>query len=298
MSLPVDTLARIRALPCFEAPHGIAPLGGGITNVNVTVIDRGRKFVVRLGEDIPEHMVMRWNELAIGRAAEAAGVSPAIRHAEPGVMVLDFLEAAPLAEADLHEEETLRAAVRLVAQVHREVTPRLRGPVLTFWVFHVLREYAAFLQERGTPHAALLPGLMEQAAMLERAVGRVDLVLGHNDLLPANILRGEGRLWLIDWEYGGFNSPLFDLGGLATNAGLPPEAERLMLSTYFGAEPDAALSERYGAMKCASLLRETMWSMVSELTSELDFDYGAYTEENLARYRRASQAYFATRGRI
>ena len=40
-------------------------------------------------------------------------------------------------------------------------------------------------------------------------------------------------------------------------------------------------------MKCASLLRETMWSMVSELTSEIDFDYAAYTAENLARFERA-----------
>ena len=40
-------------------------------------------------------------------------------------------------------------------------------------------------------------------------------------------------------------------------------------------------------MKCASLLREAMWSMVSELHSTLDFDYVAYTAENLARFERA-----------
>lgn len=296
MTVTETVIARVRALPCFADPQGIAALGGGITNVNLKVTDRGRCYVVRLGEDIPEHMVLRWNELAIGRAAEAAGVSPAIRHAEPGVLVLDYIDAAPLAEADLHDEATLRAATALVAQVHREVTPQLRGPVLTFWVFHVLRNYAAFLRDRGSPHRDAVPGLMDDAARLERAVGRVDLVLGHNDLLPANILRGDGRLWLIDWEYGGFNSPLFDLGGLATNAGLPEEAERLMLADYFGTAPDDALMTSYGAMKCASLLRETMWSMVSELTSALDFDYAAYTAENLARYRRASSAYFAERG--
>ena len=37
-------------------------------------------------------------------------------------------------------------------------------------------------------------------------------------------------------------------------------------------------------MKCASLLRESMWSMVSEIQSTLDFDYEAYTAENLARF--------------
>ena len=40
-------------------------------------------------------------------------------------------------------------------------------------------------------------------------------------------------------------------------------------------------------MKCASLLRESMWSMVSELTSTVDFDFKAYTETNLRRFEEA-----------
>jgi len=39
-------------------------------------------------------------------------------------------------------------------------------------------------------------------------------------------------------------------------------------------------------MKCASLLRETLWSMVSEIHSTLDFDYAAYTSDYLARFER------------
>ena len=40
-------------------------------------------------------------------------------------------------------------------------------------------------------------------------------------------------------------------------------------------------------MLTASLLREAMWSMVSELHSTIDFDFRAYTAENLARFGRA-----------
>jgi len=32
------------------------------------------------------------------------------------------------------------------------------------------------------------------------------------------------------------------------------------------------------------LLRETMWSMVSEIHSDLDFDFNSYTAENLDRF--------------
>ena len=54
---------------------------------------------------------------------------------------------------------------------------------------------------------------------------------------------------------------------------------------YFDKAITDELRCQYQAMKCASLLRETMWSMVSELHSELDFDYGAYTKENLQRFQ-------------
>lgn len=290
---PNDAIEKALSLTCWSAPEYAVPLEGGITNHNIRLGDGGGHFVVRLGDDIPEHQVLRWNELAISRAAHGAGVAPGVVHSEPGVLVLEFVEAGPLAEADLHEADTLLQTVDLVARLHRDGPRHLRGPVLSFWVFHILRDYAGTLRDRGSGHVDRLPGLLDQAAMLERAVGPVTLVLGHNDLLPANILRGDGRLWLIDFEYGGLNSPLFDLGGLASNAGLEPEAEAAMLRAYFGTDPTPALMRSYRAMKCASLLRETMWSMVSELTSVLAFDYADYTAKNQERYRAAFDAFAA-----
>lgn len=287
MSQAEDPIRRALALSCWTAAEDASLLEGGITNHNVRVRDAGQDYVVRLGDDIPQHMILRWNELAISRAAHETGLSPEVVHAEPGVLVLRYIPSETLDAEALHDPATLAAAVDLVKTLHDEGTRAIRGPVLSFWVFHILRSYASFLKEKGSSHGPKLGGLMEEAHDLEARVGPVSLVLGHNDLLPANILRDADRLWLIDWEYGGLNSPLFDLGGLATNAGLPPEAEDEVLRRYFGVAPDADLRGRYDAMKCASLLRETMWSMVSEITSTIDFDYGAYTSQNLDAYRSA-----------
>jgi len=208
------------------------------------------------------------------------------------VLVTDFVPSAALTEDDLHDDETLMAATDLVARVHREIPDHLRGPVMAFWVFHVLRDYVHTLRDRRSRHIPALSDLLERADTLERAVGPVEIVLGHNDLLPANLLRaGDGVLWIIDWEYGGFNSPLFDLGGLASNCALHRDAEAAMLTRYFGAPPDAARWRSFEAMKCASLLRETMWSMVSEITSTLDVDYEDYTDKNLERFQAAFAAF-------
>ena len=91
-------------------------------------------------------------------------------------------------------------------------------------------------------------------------------------------------MWLVDWDYAGYNSPLFDLANLASNNEYNEGLERELLEMYFENEVSDDLWKRYFAMKCASLLRESMWSMVSEIYSKLDFDYVQYTAENLERF--------------
>ena len=85
----------------------------------------------------------------------------------------------------------------------------------------------------------------------------------------------------------GFNDPLFDIGGLASNNDFDQDQEKETLEMYYEKPIDNNVLLRYNAMKTASLLRETMWSMVSELTSKIDFDYGEYTQENLNKFDQA-----------
>jgi thiamine kinase-like enzyme len=282
---------KVRGLSCWSGAVTVEPLGGGITNRNFVVADGARKAVVRIGDDIPVHQILRFNELAASKAAFDAGVSPPVLHHEPGALVIGFVEGRTLVAEDLRQRAMLEQALTLVARAHREIPKHLRGPALVFWVFHVLRDYAGSLRDGGSRHLALLPGLLGQAEVLQTAVGPVDLVYGHNDLLPANFLHDGDRLWLIDWDYAGFNSPLFDLGGLAANNGLSAEDEGWMLAAYFGREPDPGLWRAYRAMKAAAALRESLWSMVSEIHSELDFDFAGYTATNLETYRAAWAAF-------
>jgi thiamine kinase-like enzyme len=286
-----DPILRALSLPIWQGVPTAVPLGGGITNLNVLVTDSVRRAVVRIGDDIPVHQIMRFNELAASHAAHAAGVSPAVLHHEPGALVIEFVEGRTMTAADLREPTLLAKALDLVIRTHREVPRHLRGPALTFWVFQTLRDYAATLVTGASPHMSRLPALLDEARELERAVGRIEMVFGHNDLLPANFLHDGSRMWLIDWDYAGWGSPLFDLGGLAANNGLDRAQEEWLLATYYGTAPDADLWRRYAAMKAAAALREAMWSMVQEIHSDLDFDYAAYTADYLDTYRAALAAF-------
>lgn len=285
---------RVRELPIWSGPVDAEALSGGITNLNFRVRDAGGDFFVRVGEDNPIHLIQRAQEHAATRAAHAAGLAPEVVHTQDGILVLRFVQGRTLDESDVRDPEVLRRLVPVVLRCHHEIPKHLRGPALMFWVFHAVRHYAGELRDRASPYAGRLPELLAKAAELESVIGRVEIVFGHNDLLPANFIDDGERVWLIDYDYAGFNSPLFDLGGLASNADLPGELEDELLTQYYGEKPDRQLKRRFHAMKCASLIRESMWSMTSELISELDFDFSAYTQENLERLERAWDVYART----
>ena len=280
MTAIIDT---VRNLDLWKEPVDPEPVSGGITNANFLVTDQGRKYFVRAGEDIPLHGVMRFNELAASTAAFEAGISPRVVHHAPGIMVLDFIAGKTFSEEDIRQPDNLERILPLIKTCHREIPNHFRGPALVFWVFQVVRDYSQTLRQGDSRMTSELPALLALSSELEEATGPVEIVFGHNDLLPANFIDDGEKIWLIDYDYAGFNSPLFDLGGLASNNGLDESQEKWLLENYF----ETALTESrwiaYQAMKCASLLRESMWSMVSEIHSTLDFDYRAYTEENLAR---------------
>ncbi len=285
--MPADARERAARLGCWSGPVEPRPVGGGLTNANFRVDDGGGSFFVRIGDDIPVHGVLRFNEAAASRAAHAAGLSPEVVHQEPGALVLRFVEGRTLTPEDVRRPETLERILPLVKRCHRELPRHLRGPTLAFWVFHVVRDYVHTLGQAGSARAAELSRLLAIAETLEGAIGPVELVFGHNDLLAGNLLDDGKRLWLVDWDYAGWGSALFDLGGLASNNTLTPDQEEWLLGAYFERPPDDSLRRAYAAMKCASLLRESLWSMVSELHSLLDFDYAFYTAENLACFERA-----------
>ena len=279
------------ALPLWSDPVEPSDLRGGLSNVNFVVEDAGRKYVIRIGGDNEAHGVVRKNELAASRAAYAAGVAPRVAYAEPGVLVLDFIEGHTFTPEDVRNPKNLTRVVELIRRTHHEIPKHLRGPGVLFWVFHVVRDYAHSLAEATSADLVHIRAMLARSEELERAIGPIELVFGHNDLLAANIIDDGKKLWLVDWEYAGFNSPLFDLGGLTSNSELPLTLRTALLEAYFGRKVDEELNYRFAAMTAASLLRETMWSMVSEIHSQIDYDFATYTAENFARFEKAYGAF-------
>ena len=173
--------------------------------------------------------------------------------------------------------------VPLLKTCHREVGRRLQGPANMFWVFHVIREYVR-TANADAKYLAL-------ADELERRQVPLPIVFGHHDLLPGNFMDDGKRLWLIDWEYGAFGTPMFDLANLSANGEFDAAQDEALLAAYFDGPVGPDLKAAFAAMKAASALREALWAMVSDIHLKTPgVDYQAHAREYLRRFDRLISA--------
>ena len=280
-----NNIELINNIGFWKSKITISPVEGGITNQNFLVNDGSRKYFVRIGDDIPEHLVFRSNEIQASNAASKISVSPELLFHDKSIQVFNFIDGKTLDSTDI--KNNLEQITKLIKKVHSKMPDQLVGQSVIFWVFYVIKNYKNFLEKNNSAYIKILPELLEKSSKLEIVSAPFDIVFSHNDLLPANFIENKDQIWLIDWEYAGFNTPLFDLGGLSSNNQFSEQEEKQLLENYFEKKLTSDFYFKYKAIKCASLLRETMWSMVSEITSKIDFDYKSYTADNIIKFNKA-----------
>jgi thiamine kinase-like enzyme len=106
----------------------------------------------------------------------------------------------------------------------------------------------------------------------------------HNDPLCENWLDDQKNFYLIDWEYGGMNDPMFDLGALSIEADLNDEEERYLLSEYFGGE---LTEKQWGSLIINKFLCDALWSYWAVLQIATGKPHEEYWPYGLNRYNRA-----------
>jgi thiamine kinase-like enzyme len=302
--------ARIRdyvlALPIWVGTPALERMVGGLCNMNFKVTDRSGAYVARIGFDIPVHGIYQSSVGATMQAASALGVTPEVVHAEPSLLICRFAPGGALGPEDIGNPRTLNKVVALIKRLH-EGSARLHGAVSYFWPFQVVRRYCELGREKRSRLIDRLPELEQVANLLERDVAPFTPVFTHNDLLPQNfVFDGKGGVLVVDWDYGGFGHPDFDLAAIAVNADASHECESRIVELYYRIRTKENW-RRFSIFKVMVTLREYLWGMVQEVTSELSPElvaasmshhyadqkagYEGYTDLNEARFNRQWDAF-------
>jgi thiamine kinase len=217
---PGWALARVPGLERGAAAHRVEPLRGGSVNRVYRVDSPAGRFVLRLdGAAWRRPGVDRARELLLHRAAAAAGIAPAIVHAEPaaeGLLIMEHQDGQVWSPGEFGDARALERLGERLHALHRLPPPE----VAAFDPMAVAHGYVQSIEARPGP-AHAMPGraarLRATLARLERCCAELPRpgegggpAIVHGDLAAGNLLQGE-RLWLLDWEYAQRGHPLLDL---------------------------------------------------------------------------------------
>jgi len=172
-------------------------------------------------------------EVAAQRLAAQHGLAPPVLEFDPvaGVMRMPWVEGVPL-EVDWHRRDGRRAAMRGILERLRRVPASGLTPLdLPERVRSLHRRLALRDVARASVHASAVeqalaawdaassPGPRSGSQARSAPAAGAAPCLVHGDLTPGNILvREDGSLQLLDWEYAHAGGPWDDLAALCATA--------------------------------------------------------------------------------
>ena len=277
--LPPRIEDSIRALPIWQGEPVLEPLIGGLQNTSYTVTDEAGTRVVRLGFDNSHLGTVQTSVLTCARAAAEIGISPPITYYEPNLFVMDFIPGRTLTEDEIADPAMVgRIIDELLAPLHGS-SHAVRDPAIYFDSFLCVRNHAVYGLETGSPYCSRIPEVIEVIDKIEPVVATYRPVFCHNDMAHANIMLDcDDRLWLIDWDFGGFSHPMRDIAELCAYAVSDEALDRFVIERSLGRIDDATMTQRlreHRAFKLASYLRQFTWAILQ--TCE-----GSRTDEDAA----------------
>ena len=155
-----NSITLINNISFWKSNITISPVEGGITNQNFLVNDGSRKYFVRIGDDIPEHLVFRSNEIQASNAASKIAVCPELLFHNKSIQVFNFIDGKTLDSTDI--KNNLEQITKLIKKVHSKMPDNLVGQSVIFWVFYVIKNYKNFLEKNNSAYIKALPELFEK----------------------------------------------------------------------------------------------------------------------------------------
>ena len=259
-------------------PRTAEELPGGLTNRNYKVTTPDGVFVARVWSAGSELLAIdRGSEYRNSVIAADAGVGAPVIEYRPGdgVLVIGYIQGRTLTNADV----ALPANIVRIARACRRLHSGGRFGN-DFDMFDIQRRYAAVVRDRGFRVPRGYHDLMPQFQAIKQALAVRDegTVPCNNDLLAGNFIDDGERIWLIDYEYSGNNDPCFELGNVAAECHLSPDALAELVTCYYG-RPLRNKIARARLLGLAGKYGWTLWGAIQSAASPLDFDFWAWAME-------------------
>ena len=275
----------LKTLSIFKDEIVLERLGRGLSNYSFLLNNNKKKFVVKFLNDLKLFHTTHIQEVAANNAAYEVGIAPKIMYHDKKVIIFEYIQSQSLTVEEIKEKKILKHLIYSLKIIHKKIPLYFRGPAMITWNFHSIRDYVRILTKMNSLHIDKLKIYIKDVNIFENISSPFEIVFTHGDFFLSNILNDGKKLWFIDWEFSGFNSPLNDLANIAKHGKLNPEEENFILEQYYKDSFSSKLMCQLNIIKCASIIREILWSMIAEIKLPIDYDFNNYTHKTLEKYK-------------
>lgn len=235
---------------------------GGLTNHTYHVtLDDGREYVVRIPGEGTEELIVRSDERVSTALACDLGIDAKMLYfGLDGSKVTEYIANAVTMNSELLHQP---AHIRQIAEVYKVIHNCGVDTGVPFEVFDMATGYEKIINDMNVPmfddYDAIKARVMEIKKEIDTLVNPKSVPC-HNDPLCENWVEGNGKMYLIDWEYAGMNDGMWDVADVSIEAGFGEEQDKLLLSEYLDRAPTLTDMKHFLANKIYVDYLWTLWA--------------------------------------
>jgi choline/ethanolamine kinase len=315
---------------------------GGLTNLLYKLThsaDSSKAVLVRIYGEGTDDFFSREAEIATFQALSTVGASPQCYGTFQGGRLEEFLDGFTLGREEIKQAGMIDRLATTVAQFHGS-SPPVPGPrenqlmsTIAAWLVGAKQKLASDLSERDRAiidassfdfsDASLDREFAEMQTIL--ATAESPLAFVHHDLIAGNFMNVNGKIRVIDFEYGWYDNTAMDIGNhwlewtinyeyegfphyQINHDHFPTEAQqRRFVTSYLtaasdgGEEPtEEAVSELVREANMFTMASHYMWAcwgFVQAGQSQIEFGHMEYGRERMEMYAECKRRFLAT-GRV
>jgi thiamine kinase-like enzyme/choline kinase/predicted transcriptional regulator len=258
---------------------------GGMTNKNYKVTIDGKQYVVRVAGNGTEKMINRREEKLNSELTCEIGINPPQLYfsVETGMKIVEMIpESETLNPKTAKRQDNLTLAGRVMRKLHTSNIIMENQ----FNAFNTLDQYEALLKDTEGSFFEDYDFVREEVMKLKSYYDSLqfDLTACHNDPVAENFVKsGDDFIYLIDWEYGGMNDPLWDVAAFSLECEYSEMEEDMLLDVYYDGKVSPESKERLLLNKIFQDFLWSVWTLYKEAQGD---DFGSYGTD---RYNRAKQ---------
>lgn len=265
---------------------------GGMTNhsYKLTRAD-GQEYLARIPGDGTEEMINRDDERKSTELACELDIDAELLYfGADGRKVMRFItDPQPMTEEVMRRPDIIKQAAAIFHKLH--TCGKDTG--VRFEVFEMADLYEKIIRDGGVAFYDDYDEVKATVMQIKAAVdadGEAPKVPCHNDSLVGNwVLGGDGRLWLIDWEYSGMNEAMWDLSCVSIEMDYDEACDDLLLAEYYGRAATVDEKKRFVAAK---LYVDYLWTLWGLTRVPFDGDFmQEYADGRYARLKSNIEAY-------